>query len=207
MWSTDDATLQLAGDELESQIDECLETWDGFVDDRDFLQYVVEVDTNEPIDDSLERSRERFGQWIRDSCDTVYDKTYLDYQFEISPRHYRKTRPTTSPRPHTPAPMRERVHRPDHGETREFLENNDRRNVPCLVQLGRSASTPLESSVHRRGLVAVGSCPDDLRPTMCQPTNSSNGHDSSGHNDSRGGGRTDNPNSIVTPEPMSTQIA
>ena len=104
MWSTDDATLQLKGDELESQIAECLETWDGFVDDRDFLQYVAAVDTNEPIDDSLERSRERFGQWIRDTCVTVYDKTCLDYQSESSPRHYRKTRPTTSPRHHTPAP-------------------------------------------------------------------------------------------------------
>ncbi|MFA9428050.1 hypothetical protein [Natronorubrum sp. A-ect3] len=51
----------MAGDELESQIDECLETWDGFVDDRDFLQYVAAVDTNEPINDSLERPRKRFG--------------------------------------------------------------------------------------------------------------------------------------------------
>ena len=125
MWSTDDATLQLAGDEPESQIDECLETWDGFADDRDFLQYVVAVDTNEPINDSLERSRERFGQWIRDSCDTVYDKTCLDYQFEIGHRHYRKTSPTTSATPHTRSRCVNAFIDSITATTREFLENNE----------------------------------------------------------------------------------
>lgn len=55
MWSAeDDDALQMAGDVLEPQIDEILETWYGFIGDHDFLlRYFTDVDTNEPIDEYL----------------------------------------------------------------------------------------------------------------------------------------------------------
>jgi len=34
--------------------------------------------------------RERFGQWIRDTCATPYDEDWLNYQFEIGRRHTRE---------------------------------------------------------------------------------------------------------------------
>jgi len=41
------------------------------------------------IEEYGDRSRPRYGQWIRDTCDTPYDEDWLDYQFEIGRRHHR----------------------------------------------------------------------------------------------------------------------
>lgn len=91
MWSEeDDEYLRMAGEVLEPQIDEILDVWYGFVGDHDFLLfYFTDADTNEPIEEYLDRVRERFGQWIRDTCDTPYDEEWLAYQFEIGRRHHR----------------------------------------------------------------------------------------------------------------------
>jgi hypothetical protein len=90
LWTEeDDEYLQMAGDVLEPQIDDVLDVWYGFVGDHDFLlRYFASDDTGEPIDEYLDRVRERFGQWIRDTCDTPYDQDWLNYQFEIGRRHH-----------------------------------------------------------------------------------------------------------------------
>lgn len=91
MWSDeDDRALQEAGEVLEPQIEEILDVWYGFVADHDFLvHYFTDADTGEPIEEYLDRVRARFGQWIRDTCDTPYDEEWLAYQFEIGRRHTR----------------------------------------------------------------------------------------------------------------------
>jgi hypothetical protein len=91
MWSDeDDIYLRMAGEVLEPQIEDVLDVWYGFVGDHDFLlSYFTDSGTGEPIEPYLEQVRERFGQWIRDTCETPYDETWLDYQFEIGRRHHR----------------------------------------------------------------------------------------------------------------------
>mgnify|MGYP000563184485 CR=1 FL=1 len=86
----DEEYLRMAGEVLEPQIDEILDLWYGFVADHDFLvEYFADADTGEPIDEYLDRVRERFGQWIRDTCNGPYDEEWLTYQFEIARRHHR----------------------------------------------------------------------------------------------------------------------
>ncbi len=86
----DEEYLQMAGDVLEPQIDDILDVWYGFVSDHDFLlYYFTSADTGEPIEEYLDRVRERFEQWIRDTCDAPYDEEWLAYQFEIGRRHHR----------------------------------------------------------------------------------------------------------------------
>ncbi|WP_222918874.1 protoglobin domain-containing protein [Natrinema sp. SYSU A 869] len=86
----DEESLQMAGDVLEDQIDDVLEVWYDFVADHDFLVYYFTDGEGNPDEEYLEQVRERFGQWIRDTCDTPYDREWLDYQFEISRRHTRE---------------------------------------------------------------------------------------------------------------------
>ena len=85
----DEKHLQVAGEILEPQIDDILDLWYGFVGNHDFLlQYFAHPEEG-PIDEYLDRVRARFGQWIRDTCDTPYDEAWLNYQFEIGRRHHR----------------------------------------------------------------------------------------------------------------------
>lgn len=91
MWSDeDDAYLRMAGDVLEPQVDDMLDRWLGFLANFEFMNdYRRDVDTGELIEEYADRSRPRYGQWIRDTCDTPYDEDWLDYQFEIGRRHHR----------------------------------------------------------------------------------------------------------------------
>ncbi|MDF9747021.1 protoglobin domain-containing protein [Natrinema salsiterrestre] len=86
----DEEYLRMAGDVLEGQIDDVLEVWYGFVADHDFLVYYFTDGDGNPDEEYLERVRERFGQWIRDTCDAPYDREWLAYQFEIGRRHTRE---------------------------------------------------------------------------------------------------------------------
>lgn len=81
--------LQEAGDVLEPQVEDILDVWYGFIADHDFLLHYLTDPNGEPIDDYLDRVRHRFGQWIRDTCNTPYDEEWLNYQFEIGRRHHR----------------------------------------------------------------------------------------------------------------------
>ena len=86
----DEEHLREAGDVLEPQIDDILDVWYGFVGDHAFLlHYFTDAETGEPIDRYLDRVEDRFGQWIRDTCDAPYDEEWLRYQFEIGRRHHR----------------------------------------------------------------------------------------------------------------------
>lgn len=85
----DEEYLQMAGDVLADQTEDILDVWYGFVGDHDFLLYYFTDGDGEPNDEYLDRVRARFGQWIRDTCETPYDQEWLDYQFEIARRHHR----------------------------------------------------------------------------------------------------------------------
>lgn len=90
-WSEeDDESLQLAGDVLEPQVEEMLDRWLAFIANFEFLtDYRRNVETGEVIEEYGARSRTRYGQWIRDTCDTPYTEEWLQYQFEIGRRHHR----------------------------------------------------------------------------------------------------------------------
>lgn len=88
--STDDEALRTARDVLEPQVDDILDRWLGFIDELEFMEaYRTDVDTGDVIEEYANRSRQRYGQWILDTCDTPYDQDWLDYQFEIGRRHHR----------------------------------------------------------------------------------------------------------------------
>lgn len=86
----DEEYLQLAGDVLEDRIDDVLDVWYGFVADHDFLVYYFTDGEGNPDEEYLDRVRDRFGQWIHDTCETPYDEDWLNYQFEIGRRHTRE---------------------------------------------------------------------------------------------------------------------
>ena len=96
MWSGEDEEyLRMAGEVLDGQVDDVLDTWYGFVGDHDFLLYYFTDGEGNPNEEYLDRVRERFGQWIRDTCDPPYDREWLDYQFEIGRRHHRTAKNRT----------------------------------------------------------------------------------------------------------------
>ena len=73
MWSEEDEEyLRMAGDVLDGQVDDVLEAWYGFVGDHDFLLYYFTDGEGNPNQEYLDRVHERFGQWIRDTCDPPY---------------------------------------------------------------------------------------------------------------------------------------
>jgi hypothetical protein len=85
----DEEYLRLAGDVLEDQADEVLDLWYGFVGSHPHLIYYFSGTDGEPDADYLGRVRERFKQWILDTCRRPYDQEWLDYQQEIALRHTR----------------------------------------------------------------------------------------------------------------------
>lgn len=85
----DEEYLQMAGEVLEDQVDDMLDVWYGFVGDHDFLVYYFTDGEENPNEEYLDRVRERFKQWIRDTCNPPYDEEWLAYQFEIGRRHTR----------------------------------------------------------------------------------------------------------------------
>ena len=85
----DVAALSLAGDVLESQTDQILETWYGYVGAHPHLAAYFSTPDGVLIADYLGRVRQRFRQWILDACRRPYDQAWLDYQYEIALRHTR----------------------------------------------------------------------------------------------------------------------
>jgi hypothetical protein len=85
----DEEYLRMAGEVLDGQEDDVLDVWYGFVADHDFLLYYFTDGEGTPDEEYLDRVRERFAQWIQDTCDTPYDQDWLDYQFEVGQRHHR----------------------------------------------------------------------------------------------------------------------
>jgi hypothetical protein len=84
----DEGYLRMAGDVLEGQTEDILDLWYGFVGDNPHLvYYFADAQTGEPNSEYLARVRERFSQWILDTCWRPYDQEWLDYHYEIALRH------------------------------------------------------------------------------------------------------------------------
>lgn len=85
----DEEYLRMAGEVLSDQVEDILDVWYDFVGSHSHLVYYFTGTDGEPIDEYLAAVRERFGQWILDTCNRPYDKDWLDYQHEIALRHHR----------------------------------------------------------------------------------------------------------------------
>jgi len=85
--SADEEALRMAGDVLEDQVEDVLDVWYGFVADHPHLLAYFSTPDGHPIQEYLDRVRERFGQWILDTCRRPYNQEWLDYQQEIALRH------------------------------------------------------------------------------------------------------------------------
>jgi hypothetical protein len=98
----DEEYLRLAGEVLEDQTDEVLDLWYGFVGSHPYLIRYFADSEGQPNNEYLERVRERFKQWILDTCRRSYDQEWLDYQQEIALRHTRAKKNQTDGAYETP---------------------------------------------------------------------------------------------------------
>ena len=84
----DEEHLRMAGDVLEAQTREILDVWYGFVGSHPHLiRYFSDAGNDQPNAEYLGRVRQRFEQWILDTCRRPYDQEWLDYHYEIALRH------------------------------------------------------------------------------------------------------------------------
>jgi hypothetical protein len=98
----DEEYLRMAGDVLEDQVEDVLDVWYGFVADHPHLVRYFSDAEGQPDAEYLGRVRERFGQWILDTCRRPYDQEWLDYQHEIALRHTRDKKNETDGSYETP---------------------------------------------------------------------------------------------------------
>lgn len=101
LWSDeDDRYLRLSRGVLESQVEDVLDVWYGFVASHPFLvQYFARRSDGEPDGDYLAAVRKRFAQWILDTAGADYGQAWLDYQYEIGRRHHRTAKNSTDGAP------------------------------------------------------------------------------------------------------------
>lgn len=85
----DEKSLRLAGEVLTEQVDAILDLWYGFVGSHPHLVHYFTRGGSQPDGDYLGAVRQRFGQWILDTCNRPYDQQWLNYQHEIGLRHHR----------------------------------------------------------------------------------------------------------------------
>ncbi|GAB3745696.1 protoglobin domain-containing protein [Spirosoma pomorum] len=83
----DERLLRPAGDVLADQTDAILDVWYGFVGSHPHLLRYFSQEGH-PDSHYLAAVRQRFGQWIQDTCTRPYDETWLAYQQEIALRHH-----------------------------------------------------------------------------------------------------------------------
>lgn len=98
----DEEYLRLAGDVLGDQADEILDLWYGYVGSHPHLIRYFADSEGQPDTEYLGRVRERFKQWIFDTCKRPYDQEWLDYQQEIALRHTRAKKNQTDGAHETP---------------------------------------------------------------------------------------------------------
>lgn len=90
LWSDeDDKYLKMAGTVLESQLDDVLDVWYGYVGSNPHLVYYFNSN-DKPSSEYLAKVRDRFKQWILDLCNKPYDQEWLNFQNEIGLRHTSK---------------------------------------------------------------------------------------------------------------------
>jgi hypothetical protein len=83
----DERYLRMAGEVLREQTEDVLDVWYDFVASHQHLvRYFSDAQGNAD-QEYLGRVRERFEQWILDTCERPYDQEWLDYQQEIALRH------------------------------------------------------------------------------------------------------------------------
>ncbi|GGW71305.1 protoglobin domain-containing protein [Streptomyces xantholiticus] len=88
LFTADDVQdLRMAGDVLEDQVEDILDVWYGFVASHPHLVAYFATPDGRVLDDYLARVRQRFGQWIMDTCRRPHDEEWLSYAHEIGLRH------------------------------------------------------------------------------------------------------------------------
>lgn len=89
LWTDEDErALRQAGAVLADQVDDILDVWYGFVAATAHLLAHFTDPAGQPIESYLSRVRDRFRQWIHDTCRRPLDQAWLDYQHEIAQRHH-----------------------------------------------------------------------------------------------------------------------
>ncbi|MCL6434040.1 MAG: hypothetical protein K6T90_07445 [Leptolyngbyaceae cyanobacterium HOT.MB2.61] len=83
----DEKALRMAGEVLQDQLEEILDLWYSFVGSHPHLVQYFSTPNKQPIEKYLAAVRQRFRQWILDTCNRPYDQAWLDYQQEIGLRH------------------------------------------------------------------------------------------------------------------------
>ncbi len=91
----DEKYLRLAGEVLADQVDDILDLWYNFVGSHEHLVYYFTGPDGQPDAEYLAAVRERFDQWILDTCNRSYDQDWLNYQHEIGLRHHRSKKNQT----------------------------------------------------------------------------------------------------------------
>jgi hypothetical protein len=125
----DERYLRMAGEVLRGQIEDVLDVWYDFVASHQHLvRYFADAQGNAD-QEYLGRVRERFEQWILDTCERPYDQEWLDYQQEIALRHTRAKKNRTDGAQETPdhIPLRYLISfvYPITATMRPFLANKD----------------------------------------------------------------------------------
>jgi hypothetical protein len=85
----DERYLRMAGEVLADQVEDILDVWYGFVGSHPHLVYYFTDGKGNANAEYLAAVRKRFGQWILDTCNRLYDRNWLDYAHEIGLRHHR----------------------------------------------------------------------------------------------------------------------
>lgn len=79
--------LRAAGDILENQTEEIINTWRGIIGGQPHLAHYFVAPNGKPDDQYKARVKERFKQWVVDVCRRPFDQDWLNYQHEIGLRH------------------------------------------------------------------------------------------------------------------------
>lgn len=79
--------LRLAGDILEDQTEEVIDTWRAVIGQTPHLARYFAIPDGQQDENYKARVKERFKQWILDLCRRPYDQDWLNYQHEIGLRH------------------------------------------------------------------------------------------------------------------------
>lgn len=80
--------LRMAGDVLNRHMDAVLDDWYGFLATQPQTGFFTTDGQGKPIMEYRAATRERFRQWILDTCQRDYDQDWLNYQHEIGLRHH-----------------------------------------------------------------------------------------------------------------------
>jgi len=138
--------LRMAGQILVPKVEELLDVWYGFVGSHAHLiQSFTRQSDGQPDEGYLRAVRQRFGQWVKDTCAANYDQPWLDYQFEIGRRHHRSGKNRT-----------DKVQAADHVPLRHLVALIVPITVTVRPFLEKSGKSPMEiDKMHQAWFKAV----------------------------------------------------